>query len=155
MSATLALAGFQIASGYFASQNIKATAKLNRDISNMNAEFAELDAHDAKLEGFSEIARYQKVIDQTLGEQQANLTAADVDVNFGSAADFQSESAFIAELNKMELEKQAEESALGFKNQARQYRVSGELGYSRGIQQAGATQFQALASGVKTAASGY
>lgn len=155
--ASAALAGIQLAGGYFASQNAKVTAKLNRDINELNAEFAELDDHNAKIDGYSEIARYQKVIDQTLGEQQAILTGADVDVNYGSAADIQNETVFIGELNKMELEKQAQESASGFRNQARQYRVSGQLGYSRGIQESETMKLQGLSSAISTGirASGY
>ena len=101
MSATLlygGVAALQIAGSMFAADNIERTAKLNKQISDMNAEFAELDAFDAEIEGFSEIAKYQSVVDQTLGEQRANLGAADVDINYGSVGDIQKETRFIAEI---------------------------------------------------------
>lgn len=149
------VAGTQLISGFFAAENTKETARLNREIADMNAEFAELDAYNTKVEGYSEVARYQKVIDSTLAEQQANLSAADVDVNYGTAATIQSETSFIGELNKMEMRKQAEESALGYKNQARMYRISGAMGYSQGIMQAESTQFNAVLGAAKTGLSGY
>lgn len=153
--AQIAMAGLQLAGSYFQAQNARETAKLNRDIADMNAEFAELDAYNTKVEGFTDIARYQKVIDQTLSEQQANLAAADVDVNYGTAADIQSETRFVAELNKMEMAKQAEEGAAGYKTQARAHRMSGAIGYGQGIAQAGSIQAQGLMNAGSTALSGY
>jgi len=105
------LAALQLTGGYFASQNIKATARLNQEIADMNAQFAELDAYDALLEGESEKARYQSVIDSVLGEQQAIMEAQGVDTSFGSAASISEETKFTAELNLMEIEKQAQERA--------------------------------------------
>jgi hypothetical protein len=150
-----AMAAMQIASGYFASQNIKATAELNRDIANMNAEFAELDAYDAELEGYSAQARYQGVIDQTLGEQQAALTAADVDVNYGTNASIQEETRFIGRLNLMEIEKQAQQQALGYKRQARDFILGGDLAYSDAMFKASSAMSQGIAGAAQTGLSGY
>lgn len=121
------MAALQLAGGYFAAQNIKETARLNQEIADMNAEFAELDAYDAELEGVSQTARYQSVIDKTLSEQQLALTAADVDVNYGSAGEIKKETEFIGELNKMEIEKRAQEQSLGYERQARDMRLGGYM----------------------------
>lgn len=149
------LAALQLAGGYFASQNIKATAELNRDIANMNAEFAELDAYDSELEGYGEATRYQSVIDNTLAEQQAALTAADVDVSYGSAASIQEESKFMGELNKMEIEKQAQEKALGYKRQARDIRLGSTLEYGDAKTRAGQAMFGAVTGAAQTGLTGY
>lgn len=149
------LAGLQLASGYFAAENIKKTAKLNQDIANMNAEFAELDAYDAKIEGESQVAKYQSVIDNALGEQQARLAAADVDLNYGSVADIQKETRFIGELNKMEIIKQAEQQALGYKRQARDYKLGGVMNYSQAKSQASTVQTQAILGAALTGYKGY
>lgn len=153
--AALAMAGLQLAGGYFASQNIKEVAKLNKEISDMNAEFADLDAHDAELDGLSARASYQSVIDQTLGKQQAELTAAGVDVTYGSAADIQKETRFIAELNKMEVVKQAQEQSLGFKRQARNIRLGGFLNEQQAKGQAADVMFNSAAGAASTGLSGY
>lgn len=149
------LAALEIAGGYFASQNIKETAKLNRKVAEMNAQFAELDAYDAELEGDSAQARYQGVIDQTLGEQTAILAAQDVDVNYGTAGDIQRETRFMGELNKMEIEKQAQQAALGYKRQARDFRLSGTLQYGDSMFKAGQAMFQGVTGAAKTGLTGY
>ena len=157
MSAILfaGLAGLQLAGGYFAAQNIKETARLNQDIADLNAEFAELDAYDAEIEGFTQQARYQGIVDKTLGEQTEILAAADVDITFGTAGELQKETRIIAEINKMEIEKQANERSLGFKAEARDFRVSGFLNRLQDDVRASNVKFQAIVGAAGTGLSGY
>lgn len=150
-----ALAGLQLAGGYFASQNIKATAELNRDIADMNAEFAELDAYDSELEGYTRQARYQSVIDNTLAEQQAILAAQDVDVNYGSAASIAEETRFLGQLNLMEIQKQAQEEAMGYRRQARDYRMGSALDYADARGRAGQAIFSGVTGAAKSGLTGY
>ena len=149
------LAALQLAGGYFASQNIKATAELNRDISDMNAEFAELDAYDSELEGMTKQARYQHVIDNTLAEQSAIMLAQDIDINYGSAASIAAETKFTGQLNLMEIEKQAQQQALGFSRQARDINLSGALQYSDARTRAGSAMFSAVTGAAQTGLTGY
>jgi len=145
-----AIAGLQLAGSYFASQNIKESARLNRDIAEMNAQFAELDAYDAKLQGETEKAKYQKVVDQTLSEQTAALAAAGVDTSYGSVSEVAEESRFIAEMNRMEIEKQAEEMALGYKREAKGLRLNSFLNYNQSMLQAGGVMRQGVMSALQT-----
>lgn len=149
------LAGLQLAGGYFASQNIKQTAALNTEIANMNAQFAELDAFDSLAKGQTNQARYQTVIDNTLSEQTAILAASGVDTSFGSAASIQEETKFTADLNLMEIEKRAQEEALGYKRQARDFRTSGVLQESQADVKARQVLFQSGVGAVSTGLSGY
>lgn len=149
------LAALQITGGYFASQNIKDTAKLNREIDEMNAQFAELDAYDALTEGYSKAARYQSIVDQTLADQQTIMAAQDIDVNYGSAASIQQETRFTAELNKMEIEKQAQQQALGYKRQARDYRIKGSLEFAGAKSKASSAMFESVAGAANTSLTGY
>lgn len=149
------MAGLQLVGGYFASQNIKESARLNQEIAEMNAEFAELDAYDAIISGESEQARYQSIVDQTTSQQRAILAAKGVDTSFGSASSIEQETQFIAEMNLMEIEKRAQEQALGYKSQARQFRMSGEIEAAKARQQAGNVLFQSVLGAGKTALSGY
>lgn len=141
----------QLLSGYWQSENMKDAAELNQQIAEMNAEFAELDAFKAIQGGQADKARYQTVVDKTLSAQTANIAASDVDLSYGSIAEVQKETRFNAEMNKMEIDKQAQEQALGYKQQARDYRVSGATQRAAGDTAAG----QALAAGVAGAASTY
>jgi hypothetical protein len=149
------LAALQLAGSYFASQNIKETAKLNQDIADMNAQFAELDAYDALVEGETEQARYQSVIEETLGQQQLIQTAQDIDVNYGTASAVQSETKFIAEMNLMEIEKQAQEKALGFKTQARQFRQSGVIQRAEANAKAASVLFSGAMGAAEKGLTGY
>lgn len=144
------MAALQLAGGYFASKNIKDTARLNRDIAEMNAQFAELDAYDARLEGQTQKAKYQSVVDKTLGEQQLAMTAAGVDTTYGSAAEIQQETRFIAELNKMEIEKQAEEQALGYTREIRKTRFNSFLQYGEARKKASGVMFESLMGASKS-----
>lgn len=150
-----AIAALELAGGYFASQNIKETARLNKEIADMNAEFAELDAYDALLQGESDEVRYQSVIDQTLSDQNAIAEAQGVDLQFGSAAALRQEDKFIAELNMMEIEKRAQEQSLGFTEQAAQYRKAGILGLAQSDVQAGQVMFQSALGAARTGLTGY
>ena len=149
------MAALQLAGGYFASQNIKDTARLNQDIAEMNAEFAELDAYDAIIAGETQKAKYQANVDQILSEQQARLAATGVDVTYGSVGEIQEETRFISELNKMEIEKQAQEQALGFKRQASQYRFGGFMQMQQAEAEAAQVMFGAVTSAAQTGLTGY
>ena len=149
------MAALQLAGSHFAAENIKETAALNREIAEMNAEFAELDAYDAEIAGYGEVARYQSVIDQTLGAQKAELAAAGVDTSYGTAAAIEDETNLIAQLNKMEIMNQAEKAALGYKTQARQFRVGGYLETVNAKNDIFSTRLQGVTGAANTGLSGY
>jgi hypothetical protein len=149
------MAALELAGGYFAAQNIKRTADLNQDISDMNAQFAELDAYDAEVEGWGAQARYQSVIDNTLSEQRTRMLAQDIDVNYGSAAAIQEETKLTGQLNLMEIQKQANQAALGYKRQARDTRLGGALAYGDAKARAGQAMFSSVAGATKTGLTGY
>lgn len=144
------MAALELVGGYYAAQNIRDTAALNEEIAEMNAQFAELDAYDARVEGYSKVAEYQKVIDQTISQQQASLAAANVDVTFGSVSTIKAESEFIGNMNKMEIEKRAQEQALGYESQARDYRFKATLSASQAETQAAQVEFQSYIGATKT-----
>lgn len=153
--AMAAMAGKQLADGYFASELIEDTAEVNEFISDMNAEFAELDAYDAKVEGEVQKRKYQRVIDRTQADQNALLAAKNIDPNFGTAAALQAESDFQAELNLMEIDKAAEERAMGFRQEARNIRIGGRLASMSASVQAGDVLRRSGTQAAKTFISGY
>lgn len=149
------MAALQLAGGYFASQNIKATAELNKDIADMNAEFAELDAYDSELEGVTRQGRYQSVIDNTLADQQAIMSAQDIDVNYGSAASIAKETKFTGQLNLMEIEKQAQQQALGYGRQVRDIRLGSEMQKAESKTRAGQALFSGITGAAQSGVTGY
>ena len=153
--AAVAMAGLQLVGGYFASQNIKATARLNQEIAEQNAEYAKLDAEDAIRQGQTAQAKYQSVIDDTLSQQNALMSAQGVDTGFGSAASIQQETRFTAELNLMEIEKRAQEKALGYEKQSDDYLTGGVMQTAQAEAKASNVKFNAITSAAQTGASGY
>lgn len=149
------LAVLQLAQGYYSAKNIRQTAELNNDIADMNAEFAELDAYDAEIEGYSDQARYQSIVDSTLATQRTRLAAGDVELGYGTAGEIEKEDIFIAEINKMEIENQARATALGYKREARDFRLGGFLGRLSAEARAEAAKFRGLTGATQTGLTGY
>ncbi len=135
-----ALAAMQIASGNSQAAAIQEQAKRKQMIANMNAEFAELDAYDAEVQGFTDSARYQNTIDSVIGAQRAGYASQNVDVNYGTAADVQTDSRITGLLNTLDLQKQARQKALGFKREANNLRLGGDFARQQGDMDASATR---------------
>lgn len=149
------MAGLQLVGGYYASQNIKESARINREVADLNAKYAELEAYDMEIEGISRVAEYQNVIDSIESDQRTALAAADVDINSGSVAAVVAEDKFIAEFNKMEILKTAEEAASGLEDAAVEFRRQGILGQAAGSRQAGEVLFQSTLQAANTGLTGY
>lgn len=147
----LFLAGFQIISGIQQAEIVRENARLTKEVNDMNAEYAELDAYRAELNGESQEARYQSVIDSTLGSQKVALASQGVDITFGTAKELEAESKLNGFLNQVDIRNQAHQQALGYKQQARSIRLSGSQAVAQAEVQASAIRNTALISGAKTA----
>lgn len=146
---------FEIINGFQQAELVRENGRITRMISDMNAEYAELDAHNVEVAGYSEVARYQTVIDQTLSEQKVANAVNDVDINFGTAAQLTAESKLNGFLNKMDIVQQAANTAMGIKNQARNIRLSGAMGQAQANLNASSVQSSAIIGAAKTGVSGY
>lgn len=149
------MAGYQIISGLQQAEMVRENGKLTKEIAEMNAQAAELDAYHAELDGMTLEARYQSVIDQTLGAQSVAYAANDVDANFGTAAAIRAESRLTGQLNKMDIKAQAQATALGYKNQARNIRLQAHMGGLQTQTQAASVQNASLINAANTGLSGY
>lgn len=153
--AAAALAAFQIASGYQQGEMIRENARLKREIDDLNIESAHVDAYNARKEGYTEVSRYQNVIDQTVGEQRAAFAAKGVDVNYGTASEVQAETEFTGYLNKLDIFKKANERAQGFEKEAANMRLSSSMSFRQAETDAAGAQMRGLGQGLGTAISGY
>lgn len=142
---------YQIVSGIQQGEIVRENAALTRDIANQNADLAEIDAYNAEISGFTQEARYQNVIDATLGAQKVALASQNIDINFGSAKEIQADSKLAGFLNKVDLRNQAHEAALGYKNQARSFRLAGVQADAQGSLNASSARNTALLSAASTA----
>ena len=149
------MAAFQIVSGLQGAESIRANAELQKEIAELNAQYAEIDAWEAKLNGEEQVARYDNVIKQTISSQRVALAAQDVDVDFGTAKELQQESKLNGMLNQMDIREQAHAQVLGYKTQARQYRLQGAMGQMQAGYDASATQNAAIIGAATTGLAGY
>ena len=150
-----ALAAYQLAAGFQQAQMIRDNADLQNRINELNAGFADKDAYEAEKLGYTEVARYQNVVDTTVGDQRAAYAAQGVDVSYGTAAEVQSETRLTGLLNMLDIQKQAREKALGFKNEARNIRLQGGMARSQAELNAAGAQNQGIIGAVGTGLSGY
>ena len=148
------VAGMQILSANQQANAIRENAKLTKQVMDMNAEYAELDAYNAELQGLAEEARYSTVIDQTLGAQEVAFAANDVDVTFGTAKEIVEETKITGMLNAMDIKNVAQARAMGFKREARDMRINGALGINQASTNASATQAAGVI-GAATTVTGY
>ena len=149
------VAGFQLISGAQQAETVRENARLQRDLDNMNAEYAKLDAYNAEQAGYSAEARYDSTINQTISGQKVGLASQGVDVNFGTAAEIQVDTKLVGFLNKLDIRNQAHERALGYENQSSNFRLRGATAEAQGEYNAGAIKNAALMNAAGTALSGY
>lgn len=150
-----ALAAFQVASGFQQAQMIRENADLQNRVNDFNAAFAELDAYQAERQGFTDVSRYQTVVDKTLSDQRSAYAAQGVDVNYGTAAEVQAETRLTGILNMFDLQRQAREKAMGFKTEAINIRLQGGMRRLQSDLDASGVQRQAVIGAVSTGISGY
>lgn len=149
------LAGYQILSGMQQADAIRENAKITKQINELNAQYAEVDAWNAEQTGATEESRYQTTIDKTLAAQKVGLAAQDVDVNFGTAAEIQAETKLTGFLNQLDIRNQAHAKALGYTAQARNYRMGGAMQSIEAEAKATATRNTAIIGGASTSLTGY
>lgn len=158
MSAAVALGvvgGLQLYSGYRQSQMIMDQARLTNKINDANAKFIEMDAWEAERMGFSESARYQSVIDKTIGEQKVAFTEQNVDLTFGTVKDVQDQTKLTGFLNTLDIQTQARNKALGLKFQASNLRLGGQMGLSQASMNAYGALMGGITQGAATGISAY
>lgn len=151
----IGLAALQVWSGFQQAEMIRRQAELQGRINELNAGFAELDAFEAEKMGYTEAARYQTVIDATIGSQKVAYAADNVDVTSGTAAAIQAENRFTGFLNQLDIQKQGRERARGFRNEARNIRFGGMMQRSQAAIDAAGVERSAVLSGIQTGISGY
>jgi len=117
---------------YTQSQAIKAQAGYAQAMGERNARLAEMQADDALRRGNIDAARVRREGERFVGGQRAALSASGIDVNYGSAAELQSETKYLSEEDARMTQNNAWREALGFKSQANDYRSRGRVAAMQG-----------------------
>lgn len=106
--------------------------KANQKIANYNAEVAELQAEQALKRGREDESRLRMQTRQTIGAQRAALAAMGIDLDDGTAAQIQDDTTYFGELDALTIRNNAALEAWGYRTQATNYRLQGELDATRG-----------------------
>lgn len=146
---------FQVVNGAQQAELVRDQGRLTKEIADMNAEFAEVDAWNAEKQGDTNVARYEGQVEQTLSAQRTAFAAKDVDITYGSAAEVVKDTKLAGFLNVLDIKNQAHNQALGYKNQARQFTMAGITGESQSAINAGGIKSASIMNAGSTALSGY
>jgi hypothetical protein len=153
--AVAALAALKVATGFHQGEMIRESNRLRRKIDSMNIEAAEIDAWEAERFGYSQIARYESVIDSTVADQKLTYAAQGVDVSYGTAAEVQADTRVTGMLNKLEIERQARERANGFRREARNMKLGSSMSALQASLDAASAESAGIMGGLDTMVSGY
>lgn len=101
----------------------------------LNAQTADEQAADAIARGHDEAARFLQGLRLLIGSQRAGFAAGNVDVNQGSALDVQRDAEFLGELDRLQIEANAEREARGFRTEAADLRARAGIARRTGVYQ--------------------
>lgn len=150
-----AMAYMSISQGNQQAEAIRREAEMNRMLAYHNAKNMELEAWEIERQGYTQSARYQSVIDSTVGSQIAGFASQNVDVTSGTARAIQQDTKTIGYLNALDIQTQARNKAYGLKVQAISTRLAGDFGVIQGGYEAGAARTAGYLNAITLGLSGY
>lgn len=108
------------------------SGRANDRLARQNARIAEAQAEDALVRGEQDVTRRRIKTEGQIGAQRARLAAQGVDINVGSAAEIQAETAALSELDVVTIRNNAAREAWGYRTQAADYRARGRIARTEG-----------------------
>lgn len=126
--AFIASQGLKIANTLSGNELAVNQARLRRQIAELNAMSAEYDAFESVKIGLGKKASYENQVSNVVKKQNVIMAYNDVDSSFGTAKMIQEETKLIGRLNAMDIENAAYAQSLGYKRQALNYRLGGQIG---------------------------
>lgn len=126
-SSQMAKGGLGLAGGFMQASAMREQGEFQARQYESNARIAELEAADAEARGSKEAAQVRRKGEQVQGAQRASFAAQGVDVNSGSAADLQAETAYLTKQDEITVTNNAWREAWGYKVQASNYRGQGAM----------------------------
>lgn len=103
------------------------------DLSDYNANVADAQAKDAVARGAIEEAHFRAGVRGMVGTQRAGFAAGNIDVGSGSAVDVQADTAFMGELDALQIKTNAAREAWGYSVQAEDLRKRADIARKTGV----------------------
>jgi len=125
MGATAFIGGLQFLSALDESQNQKTMGDYQNEQYQQNAKNAERDAKLAEKRGEEQAINQGKQVNQVVGQQKVGYAASGVDVSTGSAAAVTAETYKIGFEDMTTIKNNAYLEAMGYRQQAANYRTAG------------------------------
>lgn len=118
MSWAIASASIVVGSAVMQAAATQTAATIQEGVDQLNSQYADLDAYNAAQRGDAQSARYENTIQQTEGEQEVGEASKNVNVDFGTASEIAAQTKLTGYLNQLDIQKQANQQAMGYKVQA-------------------------------------
>lgn len=116
-----------IGTSYSQSQALKAQGEYQKQVADANSSLATIKAQDAVQRGNAASGRNDMQTKRMIGTQRAALASQGIDVNIGSAADVQGDTAAMGALDSLTIRNNAWREAWGYKVQALNDSYSGQF----------------------------
>lgn len=113
-----------------------------------NAQVADLQATDAVARGAQQEQHFRSSVRSLIGSQTADTAASNIQVGSGSAVDVRADTAFLGELDSLQIRTNAAREAWGYKVQGTDLRMRADIARREGADAARAGQIQA--AGIKS-----
>lgn len=155
MYAYIALAALQAVGGFQQADTIRKNGDLQAQVSQFNKQFADIDAHNALTNGYGQAARYQTIVDSTIGAGRAAYASQNVQVGYGTAGDVERDNRIAGLVNTLQIQKSARDQAVGYQAQSINLQLGGKMIQLQSNLQANAAQSGGIMQAASTAVAGY
>lgn len=105
----------------------RAEGRYGKSVADLNAQIADLQAKDAIDRGSQESVNLVRKTQAVQGAERASMAGQGVDVNSGSAAEIQADTAGLSALDQLTIKNNAQRAAWGFQAQGIQDTLQGQF----------------------------
>lgn len=119
-----------LAGGVMGAQNAQQQGAFQSFMGEQNAGYKELAAQDAEKRGSVDADRYRRQVTQMIGSQRAGFAAGGIDVNSGTAAEIQDDTAAFGEFDALTIANNAAREAWGYRVGAQNDRLNARMAVS-------------------------
>jgi len=119
-----------LAGGMMGAQNARQQGAFQSAMAEQNAAYKEEAAQDAEKRGGVEADRYRRQVGQLIGTQRSGFAANGIDVNSGTAAEIQDDTAAFGEFDALTIANNAAREAWGYRVGADNDRMNARMAQS-------------------------
>lgn len=119
-----------LAGGMMGAQNARQQGAFQEAMAEQNAAYKEAAAQDAEKRGAVDADRYRRQVGQLIGEQRTGFAANGIDVNSGTAAEIQDDTAAFGEFDALTIANNAAREAWGYRVGAQNDLMNGRMAQS-------------------------